>query len=375
MLARPTAILVAVLAACQLPPAGAADPGRWPVERARAWQTEAGWLVGCNYAPASAINQLEMWQADTFDPERIDLELGWAAELGFNSVRVFLHDIPFAENSAAFLDRIDRFLAIADRHGIGVMFVLFDSVWDPFPKAGRQREPRKGVHNSGWVQSPGKAILADASRHDSLAPYVRGVVGRFKDDARVHAWDIFNELDNRNDAAYGPVELQDKAGPALALATKAFGWAREAKPTQPLTAGVWLTTWADPATYSPMERFCFESSDVVSFHHYGGPPSFEECIRNLRRQERPILCTEYMARPMGSTFDPLLGIMKREQVAAYNWGFVQGKSQTIFPWDSWQKPYDGEPPVWFHDIFRTDGTPYRPEEVAYIRSVTGKAGR
>ena len=375
MLVRLIAILAMVLAASRPEPSAAADPGRWPAERAGAWQGKTGWLVGCNYAPASAINQLEMWQADTFDPERIDLELGWAADLGFNSVRVFLHDIPFAENPAAFLDRIDRFLAIADRHGIGVMFVLFDSVWDPFPKAGRQREPRKGVHNSGWVQSPGKEILADASRHEALAPYVRGVVGRFKDDARVHAWDIFNELDNRNDAAYGTVELQDKAGPALALAAKAFGWARGAAPTQPLTAGVWLTTWGDPKAYSPMERFCFESSDVVSFHHYGGPASFEECIRNLRRQERPILCTEYMARPMGSTFDPILGIMKREQVAAYNWGFVQGKSQTIFPWDSWQKPYDGEPPVWFHDIFRTDGTPYRPEEVAYIRMITGKAGR
>lgn len=364
-----------VVAACGDAIASAAEAGRWSPERAREWRAKTGWLVGCNYAPASAINQLEMWQADTFDPERIDRELGWAAGLGFNSVRVFLHDIPFAENPGAFLDRIERFLGIADRHGIGVMFVFFDSVWDPFPKAGRQREPRKGVHNSGWVQSPGKEILADASRHDALAPYVRGVVGRFKDDARVHAWDIFNELDNRNDAAYGTVELTDKAGPALALAAKAVGWAREAGPSQPITLGVWLTTWGDPAAYSPMERFCLESSDVVSFHNYDGPVSLEECIRNLRRHGRPILCTEYMARPKGSTFDPLLGIMKREGVAAYNWGFVQGKSQTIFPWDSWQKPYDGEPPVWFHDIFRTDGTPYRPEEVSYIRSVTGKVGR
>ena len=94
-------------------------------------------------------------------------------------------------------------------------------------------------------------------------------------------------------------------------------------------------------------------------------------VEALKRYRRPILCTEYMARPAGSRFDPILAYLKKEGVGAYNWGFVDGKSQTIYPWDSWQKRYDGEPPVWFHDIFRTDGAPYDRKEVEYIRSVTG----
>lgn len=350
----------------------AAETTVWPTERAREWADRTGWLVGCNYLPATAINQLEMWQAESFDPERIDLELGWAESLGFNSIRVFLHDIPFRTDREGFLDRIDRFLEIADRHGIGVMPVFFDSVWDPFPQAGAQRPPRPGVHNSGWVQSPGHEILGDESRHESLAPYVKEVVERFKDDRRVQAWDIINEPNNRNDAAYGSVELRDKAAAALSLTKKAFRWAREAGPSQPLTAGVWLSTWADVEKLNATERFCLAESDVVSFHHYGRLETFTQCVRNLRRYDRPLLCTEYMARPQGSTFDPLLGFMKAERVAAYNWGFVDGKSQTIYPWDSWKKPYDKEPAVWFHDIFRHDGSPYRPSEVDYIRKITAR---
>jgi hypothetical protein len=57
-------------------------------------------------------------------------------------------------------------------------------------------------------------------------------------------------------------------------------------------------------------------------------------------------------------------------VAAFNWGLVDGKSQTIYPWDSWNKSYDAAPALWFHDIFRRDGKPYRPQEVAYIRAIT-----
>ncbi len=76
-----------------------------------------------------------------------------------------------------------------------------------------------------------------------------------------------------------------------------------------------------------------------------------------------------MARPPGSTFDPVLAILKKEKVAAYNWGLVAGKSQTIYPWASWKKPYSEEPEVWFHDIFRQDGTPFSDDEVQYIRTV------
>src|SRR3712207_2356557 len=138
--------------------------GRWSEERANAWHQKAGWLVGANYAPGYAINQLEMWQADTFDPAAIDRELQWAEDLGFNSMRVFLHHLLWEQDKEGFLKRMDQFLEISDKHKIGVMFVLFDSVWDPNPKLGKQREPQKGLHNSGWVQSPGKEDRSEERR-------------------------------------------------------------------------------------------------------------------------------------------------------------------------------------------------------------------
>ncbi|HEX5915975.1 MAG TPA: hypothetical protein VFY54_22950, partial [Rubrobacter sp.] len=131
-----------------------------------------------------------MWQADTFDPETIDRELGWAADLGFNSMRVFLHDLLWAD-SEALLGRVEQFLEVAESHDIGAVLVLFDGVWDPKPKPGKQREPRPHVHNSRWVQSPGAEILGDPGRHDELEPYVSGVIERFRSDARIHAWDLF----------------------------------------------------------------------------------------------------------------------------------------------------------------------------------------
>jgi hypothetical protein len=349
------------------------ESGPWPPERAAAWSREHPWLVGCNYIPSTAINQLEMWQADTFDPATIDRELGWAEGLGFNSIRVFLHDLLWEQDAPGFLARMDRFLAIADRHKIGVVFVVFDAVWDPAPRLGKQRDPKPGLHNSGWVQSPGARILADPARHDALKPYVAGVVGRFRADRRVHAWDLFNEPDNTNGSSYGRLEPAGKPELSLALLKKSFAWARAVDPSQPLTAGVWIGSLADPDKLSTINRYMLTQSDIISFHNYRPLAELKKDVEALKRYGRPILCTEYMARPVGSRFDPILAYLKDEHVGAYCWGFVAGKSQTIYPWDSWQKPYAAEPPVWFHDIFRPDGTPYDPAEVAYIRGVTGKA--
>jgi hypothetical protein len=378
LLLLPAALLI--LFASSAVRAADAATGRWSAEKANAWYAGQPWLVGCNYGPSNAINQLEMFQADTFDLATNDRELGYAESLGFNSVRVFLHHLLWEQDKEGFLQRLDQFLGVAEKHKIGVMVVLFDSVWDPNPKLGKQREPQQGLHNSGWVQSPGKADLLDPTRHKLLEEYVRGVVGRFKDDPRVQVWDIWNEPDNTNDNNYGDKKLKQeppkaqKHAATLDLMTRAFAWARAAGPTQPLTSGVWLGGHkADPAKLIPIEKAQLELSDVISFHSYGRVPEVQAWIDNLRAYGRPLLCTEYMARPQGSTFDPVLGFLKEQKIAAYNWGFVQGKTNTIYPWDSWQKPYPTEPPVWFHDIFRTDGTPYRPEEVEYIRRVTGKA--
>lgn len=352
--------------------AQAAEAGRWTEEQAKKWGGAHPWLAGCNFSPSSAINQLEMWQAASFDRAAIDRELGWAESLGFNSLRVFLHSVAWQQDPQGFLDRMDAFLALADQHHIGVLFVFFDSCWHPAPKAGTQPAPKPHVHNSGWVQDPGVAVLQDPAAFEALKPYVQAVAKRFRDDKRIHGWDVWNEPDNTNGSSYGQQEPKNKVDLVLPKLAQAFAWLREVNPSQPLTSGVWKGNWADEARLSPTERVQLDNSDVVSFHCYGNAESLGACIRNLRRYGRPLLCTEYMARPAGSTFDPNLGVMKSEGVAAYNWGFVAGKTQTIYPWDSWKKSYTAEPPVWFHDIFRADGTPYLQKEVDYIRAVTGK---
>ena len=270
---------------------------------------------------------------------------------------------------------MEQFLEIADRHQIGVMFVLFDSVWDPFPKLGPQRAPQAGVHNSGWVQSPGANDLMNPDRHPLLESYTKGVISHFKDDTRVQVWDLWNEPDNTNNNSYGNNNLKQepegKVEQTLALLKQSFDWARSAEPSQPLTSGVWIGNWPDPDKLSPTEAVQLGQSDVISFHSYNRPDGVASCIEHLKRYDRPMLCTEFMARPQGSTFDPILDQFKQENVGAYCWGFVAGKSNTIYPWDSWQSPYENEPKVWFHDIFRPDGTPYDPKEVATIRAVTG----
>jgi hypothetical protein len=286
---------------------------------------------------------------------------------------VFLHDLPWKDDREQFFANVDKFLEIAAKHHIRPMIVIFDGVWDPDPQSGRQNRPRVGVHNSGWVQSPGRVILADAAKQDQLKDYVSDVVKHFAKDKRVLAWDLFNEPDNLNANSYGPLELKNKDTVAARLVRLSFDWARAAEATQPLTVGLWASskTWDKPDTLNETHRAAVELSDVISFHDYSKPEILESRIKQLQTYGRPLFCTEYMARGNGSTFEANLPVLKKEKVAAYSWGLVDGKSQTKYPWLTWQMPIIGEPQLWHHDIFHTDGQPYRESEVKLIRELTG----
>jgi hypothetical protein len=355
-----------------------ADTQQWSAEKANAWYAKQRWLIGSDYIPADAINQLEMWQADTFDPAQIDKELGWAEGLGMNTMRVFLHDKLWEQDAAGFKKRLDQFLGIAAKHKIKPLLVFFDSCWDPNPKLGPQHPPIPGVHNSGWVQSPGKAGLADTANYPKLAAYVQDVIRSFAKDDRILGWDLWNEPDN----AYGgtgpeSAEAKEKIRLVTDLLPQVYAWARAADPSQPLTSGVWIRDdWAARDQLTPVERTQLMQSDVITFHDYSWPEVFERRIKQLQTYGRPIICTEYLARGAGSTFDNSLPIARKYNVGVINWGFVLGKTQTNFPWDSWQKPYTGQPPVvWHHDIFYPDGRPYRQAEVDQIRAATAAAAQ
>jgi hypothetical protein len=354
--------------------AALADTTQWTPAKANTWYARHRWLVGSNYVPADAINQLEMWQADTFNPTQIDKELGWAEGIGMNTLRVFLHDQLWAQDAPGFRKRLDQFLGIAAKHGIKPLLVFFDSCWDPDPKPGPQHPPIPGVHNSGWVQSPGRAGLADSANYPRLRAYVQGVIGAFANDERILGWDLWNEPDNgtgdKNDGE------RDKWNGVQALLPQVFAWAREANPSQPLTSGVWHNDDWSRDKLNAIERIQIEQSDVITFHVYDWPEVLERRISQLQSYGRPLICTEYLARGAGSTFDTSLPVALRHDVGMINWGFVLGKTQTNFPWDSWQKPYTQSPPVvWHHDVFHADGKPYRQAEVDQIRALTLAAQR
>ena len=158
------------------------------------------------------------------------------------------------------------------------------------------------------------------------------------------------------------------------LAGTRVAWAREAGPQQPLTSGVWgADTSPDGASLNETQQIQLRESDIVTFHNYTWPEYFKRQVAWLKKYDRPVICTEFMARSVGSTFDSILPIAKQERVGVINWGFVAGKTQTFLPWDSWRHPYVAdEPSVWFHEVLRPDGTPYRPAEVDLIRQLTGK---
>jgi hypothetical protein len=366
-------LTAALLSTCLLASAAWAQTTRWPEQKANAWYAQQPWLVGSNYVPKSAINQLEMWQDATFSPDEIDKELTWAEAMGMNTMRVFLHDLLWQQDAAAFQKRIDRFLTIASRHHIRPMFVLFDSCWDPSPHLGLQHPPIPGIHNSGWVQSPGAEALADPNQIPRLKAYVQGVVGAFAKDDRILAWDVWNEPGSDNLWIY-PKELKNKTARVTVLLPQVFAWAREANPAQPLTSGVWaVDTSPDGANLGELQQIQLRESDVITFHNYSWPEYFKQQVAWLKKYNRPVICTEYMARPAGSTFDTILPIAKQDRVGAINWGFVAGKTQTYLPWESWDHPYiRSQPPVWFHEVLHPDGTPYRQAEVDLIRKLTGK---
>ncbi len=346
---------------------------RWTEAEANAWYARQPWPVGADFLPSTAINELEMWQAETFDPTTLDRELGWAEGVGMNTMRVFLHNLVWEQDPKGFTERMNTFLTIAARHHIRPVFVLFDSCWDPYPKLGPQHPPIPGVHNSGWVQAPGAEMLSDAAQYPRLEKYVKGVVGAFAKDDRVLAWDVWNEPDNTNEGSYNAHEPKNKVALVLALLPQVFAWAREEHPTQPLTSGVWHGDWSALEKMPPMARVQIEQSDVISFHNYGWPEDFEAHVKLLEQFHRPLIATEYMARGAGSTFDTVLPVAKKYHVGAINWGLVAGKSQTYLPWDSWQRPYVlQQPPIWFHDVFYADGRPYREREAEILRELTGR---
>lgn len=364
-------LTVSIIAYGEEPNMSSAELNRWSTEKANQWYAAQPWLVGCNFIPSTAINQLEMWQADTFDPRTINTELGWASNLGFNVVRVYLHDLAYDQDSEGFLKRMDHFLKIADSHGIRTLFVIFDDCWLDEPKPGKQPEPWPAVHNSGWLESPGLAQLkrypTDPQLRRRLENYAKAVITRFRQDERVLMWDLYNEPGGwwyRRGDKPGSFTKGLTKELCVPLLRDVYRWARSVNPTQPITS-----CWnrgdfeVEPA---------LKWADIVTFHHYGNTDSLESLIGKLKKgsPDRPIICTEYLARVLGDTFQNSMPVLAKHKIGAINWGLVAGKTNTMWGWSSWETPGTDEPKIWHHDILRKDGTAFDTDEVSFIKSIT-----
>jgi len=334
---------------------GSNGSSRWTPEQAQDWYKSQPWLVGCNFIPSTAVNDVEMWQRGTFDSETIDRELGWAKDLGFNTVRVFLNYVVWEDDAEGLKRNFDQFLTIADKHGISTMPILFDdcNFSKSVAKAGRQGEPVPGISLSRWVSSPPLEMVTDSGTWPKLERYVKDMVGTFGQDRRIIIWDLYNEPGNSG--------MGQKSQP---LMEKTFAWARAMKPVQPLTIGPWT---GNESTFS---RRMVELSDIVSFHSYGDMANIKAKYDLYKKCGRPILCTEWMARTLNSRFETHLPYFKEKRIGCWSFGMVDGRLQTKYPWDS---PEGGpEPDLWFHEILHDDGTPYSEREVQLIKVITGK---
>lgn len=328
---------------------------RWSIKEVEDWYQNQDWMIGANFIPSTAINQLEMWQETSFDSETIDRELGFAEDIGFNVMRVYLHSLAYKADPDGFKKRIHTYLDIAEKHGMKTMFVFFDDVWGKNPKIGKQPEPKPGVHNSGWMQDPGDPAYKNLDNFPALKTYVQDILKTFGNDQRVLIWDLYNEPGN-----------SEKLTSSMPLLKAVFSWAREINPSQPLTAGIWRWNFQELNTFQAL------NSDIITYHHYGGVKDHQLIINMLKTHGRPMICTEYMARTRDSKFSNILPILADGNIGAINWGLVAGKSNTIYQWNT-PIPSGEEPLEWFHDVFRNDGSPYRQDEVEVIKKMIKEA--
>ena len=334
--------------------------GVWTVEQAQQWMDAQPWIVGCNYVPSYAINQFEFWQEESFDPAVIDKDLGYAEQLGFNAIRIYLHEGLWYADAEGFKDRINRFMDIAKGHGLRCIITFFTNGGnhDAEFKLGPQPQPIPGKHNSNWIPSPGKKVIENPAEWPRLKAYVQDILRTYGQDDRVLYWCLCNEPENfKNgcDVKYFMPEV--------------YKWAWEVRPSQPLSSPVWQRPGIHGAsTKLDLVSFVCTYSDIITFHCYSKPAEVKTMIDMLSRFGRPMVCQEYLARTYGNTFQEVMPLFKEKKVGAINWGLVNNKCHFHLPWG--HKDGDPEPEIWFHDIFHADGTPYDAAEVEFIQEMT-----
>ena len=328
---------------------------RWSQQKAWDWYNKQPWYCGFNYIPAYAINYTAMWDKTSFDASAIDKELALAQVAGMNVLRAVLQYAVYADDPAYFLKTLDTFMGICAKHKIKFVPALFDDCVFGItfePRTGKQSEPLIGWYAWDWSPSPGHSMVVDERKHPQLEGYVTAVVNRFKTDPRILFWDLYNEPTNGG--------LGSATFPLL---KKVIAAARKVAPAQPLSIDVWNGN-------QRLNSIVLDASDIISFHNYGDKIALQKQIDDLKKLNRPLICTEWMNRPSRSVIGDNLPVFYNGKVGCMLWGLVNGKTQTDLPWG--HRPGDPPPPVWQHDLYRSDFSVYRQPEIDSIKMFTSK---
>lgn len=345
-----------------------APAGRqWTAQQAQDWWKAQEWPVGCTYTPTYAVNQYECWQADSFNPDIIDREFGLCEGLGFNVVRMYLHEDLWLADADGFKGRISKVLELAAKHGLRLTFTFFTNGGNSNEKPGPQPEPKDGIHGGGhWVQSPKDEIFFDESRWTDLKNYVQDILRSFGKDNRILYWCIYNEPEN--------LRSKTRYRNALPLMRKLYEWAWEVRPDQPLTSSIWYGRGGGGAYRRAWDIFSYAclNSDIICFHCYQPVYELDTFVKELAVFHRPMVCEEYIARTQGSTFDRCLPFLKQEKIGAISWGLAEGKCKWRYPRE--HKAGDPEPEVWFHSLYDENYKPFSEIEQDMIRRVTAEKG-
>lgn len=350
---------------------------KWSEEKAWQWHEQQGWLRGFNYLPRTAVNWTEMWQEQSFDLVTMREELKWAAEVGYNTLRTNLPFIVWQDDRSGLHQRIEQFLDVCAENNIKVMLTPMDDCGfsGEHPYLGQQKAPTPDLHNSQAAASPGRNVVMDKSQWGEVEAYLRDIISTYKDDQRIVIWDLYNEPTNRMIfTTEGELPFDENMEKfSHELMEKAFEWARDINPSQPLTVGAWhapsILDRTLPIFEHPTDRRAMELSDIITFHAYLPIDLFQKAVDIVKAYNRPMMCTEWLARHAESYLQEQLPLFKEQGIGCYQWGLVKGKTQTHLPWPEIKRNDKNYMNQWFHDLLDENGQPYDPKEVQLIKAL------
>ncbi len=328
---------------------------RWSKEKVQAYIDQFGVIKACNYVPAYCYNYMQMWY--DYREKTIKKEVAFAKDCDLNSFRIFLPLFAFQDGGKWDMVKknLRHFMDLCRDMEISIMLSFQPNYMkvDKGEEEGPYVDFKPGRHMNHWYypNADFDQMHKKTQVLDVVYSFMEDIMDEYYEDTNIVAWDLWNET--------WPEDRE-----CLELI---FSKAREINPMQPLTA-----CWE-----------AFDISDVISFHNYVRPGGrdrygqkgsldFMEELERALSFQRPVLCTECLARSEGNTFESFLPFFSKHRIGFYFWGLCAGAAQYHFPWD-WPEG-SPEPKEWFHCILYPDGLPYREEEIRLLKAFTYENG-